>query len=73
MSLKLRLSSSGEIVMASFDVSGLFANIPSDEAMDLCTDLEFDEARIQFRELLGFAVKENPFVFNGKLFIKLMV
>ena len=65
--------------MASFDVSSLFTNIPLDETMDLCTDLVFDETdklqyrdcsldRTQFRKLLGFAVKENHFVFNGQLF-----
>ena len=53
--------------------------IPLDETIDLCTDLIFDENdksqhrdclldRTQFRKLLGFAVKENHFVFNGQLF-----
>ena len=65
--------------MASFDVSSLFTNIQLDETIDLCTDLVFDETdklqyrdcsldRTQFRKLLGFAVKENHFVFNGELF-----
>ena len=64
-----------ELVMASFDVSTLFTNIPLDETIDLCTDLIFDEndklqyrdgsvGRTQFRKLLGFAVRENHFVFN---------
>ena len=72
-------SSSEELVMASFDVSSLFTNIPLDETIDLCTDLVFDETdtlqyrdcsldSTQFRKLLGFAVKENHFVFNGQLF-----
>ena len=72
-------STDEELVMASFDVSSLFTNIPLDETIDLCTDLIFDENdklqykdcsldRTQFRKLLGFAVKENHFVFNGQLF-----
>ena len=72
-------SSSEELVMASFDVSSLFTNIPLDETIDICTDLVFDETdtlqyrdcsldRTQLRKLLGFAVKENHFVFNGQLF-----
>ena len=72
-------STDEELVMASFDVSSLFTNIPLDETIDLCTDLIFDEYdklqyrdcsldRTQFRKLLGFAVKENHFVFNGQLF-----
>ena len=39
-------SSSEELIMASFDASSLFVNIPLDEAMDLCTDLVFDDADI---------------------------
>ena len=71
--------SSEDLVMASFDVSSLFTNVPLDETIDLCTDLAFDETdklqhrdcsldHTQFRKLLGFAVKENHFVFNGQLF-----
>ena len=71
-------STDEELAMASFDVSSLFTNIPLDETIDLCTDLIFDEYnklqyrdcsldRTQFRKLLGFAVKENHFVFNGQL------
>ncbi len=68
-----------QLVMASFDVSSLFTNIPLDETIDLCTDLVFHDNgklkyrdcalnRSQFRKLLGFAVKENHFIFNGQLF-----
>ena len=66
--------------MANFEFFSLFTNIPLDEAMDmdLCTDLVFDETdilyynhcsldRTQFHKFLGFAVKENHFVFYGQL------
>ena len=36
-------SSDEELVMASFDVSSLFTNIPLEETIDLCTDLIFNE------------------------------
>ena len=67
------------LVMASFDVSSLFTNIPLDESVDLCVDLLFAECdtleykdckfnRTQFRKLLNFAVNDTHFVFNGQLF-----
>ena len=68
-----------DLVMASFDVSSLFTNIPLDESVDLCVDLLFADCdtleykdckfnRTQFRKLLNFAVKDTHFVFNGQLF-----
>ena len=65
--------------MASFDVSSLFTCIPLDEVIDMCVNLLFDEHdtisyndckfnRNNFRKLLTFAVKENHFLFNGKLY-----
>ena len=77
-------STDEELVMASFDVSSLFTNIPLDETIDLCTDLIFDENdklqykdcsldRTQFRKLLGFAVKEIILFLMGNVLIKLMV
>ena len=67
------------LVMASFDVSSLFTNIPLEESIDLCIELLFSDndsleyrdcslSRSQFHKLLSFAVKENHFVFNGQLF-----
>ena len=72
-------NSDEELVIASFDVSSLFTNIPLEETIDLCTDLIFNETdilqyrdcsldRTQFRKLLSFAVKENHFAFNGQIF-----
>ena len=66
-------------VMASFDVSSLFTCIPLNEVIDICTNLSFDEQNIiyykdckldrsNFHKLLTFAIKENHFLFNGKLY-----
>ena len=65
--------------MASFDVVSLFTNIPLNESIDLCTDLVFENRqsfeyeeckfdRNNFSKLLSFAVKDNHFMFNGKLY-----
>ena len=65
--------------MASFDVSSLYTNIPLDESNDLCTDLLFGNQetieynncrfdRINFRMLLSFAVKDNHFMFDRRLY-----
>ena len=67
------------LVMASFDVSCIFTNIPLEGSIDLCIELLFSDndsleyrdcslSRSQFHKLLSFAVKENHFVFNGQLF-----
>ena len=64
---------------ASFDVVSLFTNIPLNESIDLCTDLVFENRqsfeyeeckfdRNNFSKLLSFAVKDNHFMFNGKLY-----
>ena len=64
--------------MTSFDVVSLWTNIPLNESIDLCTDVlfknrrsfEYDECTFDhnnFRKLLGFAVKDNHFIFDGKL------
>ena len=45
----------GNLVMASFDVSSLFTNIPLDESVDLCVDLLFADCDFdwyQFRYIL---------------------
>ena len=65
--------------MASFDVSSLFTNVSLNECIDLCIDLLFEDRdtlllgdckfnRDQLRKLLNFAVKDNHFVFNGRLY-----
>ena len=68
--------------MASFDVISLFTNSPLNESIDLCTDLVFENRqsfeyeecnfdRNNFSKLLSFAVKNNHFLFNGKLYDKI--
>ena len=70
---------SDRLVMASFDVSSLFTNIPLNETIDLCTDLIFDESDsfdfsdctfkcAKFKQLLCLAVKDNHFIFNWCLY-----
>ena len=34
-----------DLVMASFDVSNLFTNIPLDECIDLCIELLFEDTK----------------------------
>ena len=65
--------------MASFDATSLFTNLPLDESIDLCVNQLFLNRDIiehngykfdkpNFHKLLMFAVKDNHFVFDGKLY-----
>jgi hypothetical protein len=61
--------------MASFDVTSLFTNIPLDETIDIiCNRLFCNAVRYhgltqpELRKLLGFAVKNCHFLFNGVLY-----
>ena len=61
--------------MASFHVTSLFTNIPLDETNDLISHHVFRNAvrfhgltEYEFRKLLGFAVKNCHFLFNGVLY-----
>lgn len=63
--------------VASFDVQSLFTNIPLDETIEIITKGLYKDSpkymdlpRTQFKELLGIAVKESPFLFNEKLYIQ---
>ena len=66
-------------VMASFDVTSLFTSIPLDETIDLVTsELSkvpgFNEESFlggNFRDLLGLAVKDCVFLFDGKAYIQI--
>ena len=63
-------------VLASFDVTSLFTNIPLDETISICLnqlfvndDDEFNKfSRSQFKSLLELSVKESAFIFNDKLY-----
>ena len=72
--LNLNFNSSS-VVMASFDVTSLFTNIPLDETIDIISNCVFANAvrfhgltRCEFRKLLCFAVKNCHFLFNGVLY-----
>ena len=71
--------SDNKAVMASFDVSSLFTNIPLDETITIITDtlfrktdaLRFEDCfftKIQFKNLLELAEKESHFIFNDQLY-----
>ena len=72
--LNLNFNSSS-VVMASFDVTSLFTNIPLDKTIDIISNCVFANAvrfhgltRCEFRKLLCFAVKNCHFLFNGVLY-----
>ena len=72
--LNLNFNSSS-VVMASFDVTSLFTNIPLDETIDIISNCVFANAvrfhgltRCEFRKLLCFAVKNCHFLSNGVLY-----
>ena len=61
--------------MCSFDVVSLFTNIPINETIDICLKLLFKNKELvhnltktQFKKLLIYCVKQNHFVFNGKIY-----
>ena len=74
--LSLNLDSNN-VVMASFDVTSLFTNmyIPLDETIDIISNRLFSNAvrfhgltQLEFKKILGLAVKNCSFLFNGVLF-----
>ena len=69
------IPNANEYVMASFDVTNLFTNVPLDETINIILDLLFAEIdsvngmdRNQFKSLLEIATKDIMFYFNGKLY-----
>ena len=69
------LSVSSVPYMCSFDVVSLFTNIPINETIDICLKLLFKNKELvhnltktQFKKLLIYCVKQNHFVFNGKIY-----
>ena len=74
--LSLNLDSNN-VVMASLDVTSLFTNmyIPLDETIDIISNRLFSNAvrfhgltQLEFNKILGLAVKNCSFLFNGVLF-----
>ena len=63
------------VIMASFDVTSLFTNIPVDETIEIITNRLFSNwcrfhglTRSDFTKLLSLSVKNCHFVFNGRLY-----
>ena len=61
--------------MASLDVSSLFTNVPLQETIDICVSKLFQDNdtvhglnKDQFRKLMSFAVQQNHFLFEGKVY-----
>ena len=74
---EIRNINMSNMIMASFDVQSLFTNIPLNESIDIITNGLYkdspkfmDLTKMQFKELLGIAVKESPFLFNDKLYVQ---
>ena len=64
-----------KVVMASFDVTSLFTNIPLNETIDIISNRIFSNCkrfqglnRSEFEKLLTLSVKNCHFMFNGRLF-----
>ena len=62
-------------IMASFDITSLFTNIPLNETINIIvkqlfkdTDLFMGFTRKLFTEMLELAVKDSPFQFNDKFY-----
>ena len=66
---------SSNVVMASFDVTSLFTNIPVNETIDIICNSLFsncqffnDLDRSEFQKLLSLSVMNCHFIFNGRLY-----
>ena len=70
------INNANDYVMASFDVTSLFTNIPLDETIDIAikllypneNDIYMNFDKKQFKKILDMAVKDNIFFFNNKLY-----
>ena len=70
------IQNSEEYIMASFDVTSLFTNIPLQETIGIATQLLYDPdrqpspimRRTWFQQLLELSVKDILFTFNDQLF-----
>ena len=69
------IDNANDYVMASFDVTSLFTNIPLDETIDIAlkllypneNDIYMNSNKKQFKKILDMAVKDN-FLFDNKLY-----
>ena len=69
------MRNSENTVMASFDVTSLFTNIPLDETLQICLDELYNGSdslvsidRNNMKSLLNIAAKESFFIFDNKLY-----
>lgn len=69
------ISLENHVIMASFDIQSLFANMLLKETMDLCTNRLFENTdnvhnlmRDQFKKLLKLSVEDSIFMFNNQLY-----
>ncbi|XP_069980133.1 uncharacterized protein [Penaeus vannamei] len=70
----IEIPRANDYVLASFDVTNLFTNVPVDETIDITmnslfdkTDIIFGFIKMYFKKLLDIATKDM-FWFNGKLY-----
>ena len=71
--MKIQDADFSDMFMASYDVSGLFTNIPSSETIDLAvnaifesnTGLDLKLCKIEHKELFNFVTSHTHFLFNG--------
>jgi len=71
-----KIPNSNSLVMASFDISSLFTNIPLNEVIDISADSLYDTlntpvlgmSKLNFTQFLSLAVKDALFIFNEKLY-----
>ena len=61
--------------MGSLDVDSLFTNIPLEEAINICTNLLYNNeddiegiSKSEFKNLLSLATQESYFIFNDVLY-----
>ncbi|XP_069983548.1 uncharacterized protein [Penaeus vannamei] len=70
----IEIPHANDYVLASFDVTNLFTNVPLDETIDIIINSLFDKSdvlgfnRMYFKKLLDIATKDIMFWFNGTLY-----
>ena len=63
-----------ELFIGSIDVDSYFTNISTEETIDICANIPFENtkkiglSKTEFKELLFLTTKESYFVFNRKLY-----
>jgi len=71
----IEIPHANDYVLASFDVTNLFTNVPLDETIDIIMNSLFEKSdkvlgfnRMYFKKLLDIATKDIMFWFNGTLY-----